>query len=566
MRFLRRAGYVLILSALMVQAAAAKAAAGAGDSSNGASNSPDASAPVAAAPGATTGTPAAAATPDTSKKDSEKKGDSSDLAPMPATSGTIGLFTLSTGETLPKNGFMVSGYLNRFGRMPGGLVITESGINVAYGATDWLTIFANFIPGEHVHVNDPGEITPIQTNGFASYAQPFYVEDYPYASVTGHGTGPVTLGAEFGLVSERRGAPLSVAVTTDFLIPTRQQFTALAADGTQSGEVNWDFDINVSKDFGQEFVLTADSGVRMVRDPVYQGRAIMAQARQWDSGIGMILFPTRRIEFMNEYNFEVFFGHSTPDDTLGPRDPVDAIWGLRMYPTKWLAIDAGYRYMLNLYGEQDRNGFVFKVAASHVPHKAAPVNHPPTASCSADKSSVFVDSGDTVAVTSQASDPDGDTLTYNWTATGGKVDGTWAGDSLAFGRDCGGHLHHHLESGRRARRHSRLRRRCNRGSETDSPAHAELLCGSQLGVRWRARARYLRREQSGRRDAELHVAHQRRPDHRYRPRSRSRYDGRGARNVHRNGQGGRRRAKSCGLFGKRRSQGRSPAASGEQVE
>lgn len=430
MRFLRRAGYVLILSALMVQAAAAKAAAGAGDSSNGASNSPDASAPaapaapVAAAPGATTGTPAAAATPDTSKKDSEKKGDSSDLAPMPATSGTIGLFTLSTGETLPKNGFMVSGYLNRFGRMPGGLVITESGINVAYGATDWLTIFANFIPGEHVHVNDPGEITPIQTNGFASYAQPFYVEDYPYASVTGHGTGPVTLGAEFGLVSERRGAPLSVAVTTDFLIPTRQQFTALAADGTQSGEVNWDFDINVSKDFGQEFVLTADSGVRMVRDPVYQGRAIMAQARQWDSGIGMILFPTRRIEFMNEYNFEVFFGHSTPDDTLGPRDPVDAIWGLRMYPTKWLAIDAGYRYMLNLYGEQDRNGFVLKVAASHVPHKAAPVNHPPTASCSADKSSVFVDSGDTVAVTSQASDPDGDTLTYNWTATGGKVDGT----------------------------------------------------------------------------------------------------------------------------------------------
>jgi outer membrane protein OmpA-like peptidoglycan-associated protein len=427
MRVIQRAGYVLVLSALFVQAATARPPAGTDDSNKTASSNSSASAaasPAAPAPSATSAAPAPAATPDQPKKDRDKNSDSSGLAPMPATSGTIGLFTVSTAETLPRNGFMVSGYLNRFGRMPGSVDITESGINVAYGATDWLTIFANFIPGEHVHVNDPGEITPIQTNGFLNYNQPFYVEDYPYASETGHGTGPVTVGAEFGLVSERRGAPLSVAVSTDFLIPTRQQFAALAADGTQSGEVNWDFDINVSKDFYHQFVLALDSGVRMVRDPVYQGQAIMAQARQWNSGVGLILFPTRRIQFMNEYSFEVFFGHSTPDDTIGPRDPVDAIWGLRLYPAKWLAIDAGYRYMLNLYGLQDRNGFVFKVAASHVPYKAPPVNHPPTASCSADKSSVFVDSGDTVAVTSQASDPDGDTLTYNWTATGGQVDGT----------------------------------------------------------------------------------------------------------------------------------------------
>ncbi len=433
MRLIRRAGFLLALGALFVQAGYSRPAGASDDSSDSASNNATASAaaapaaPASAVPSATSGTPAAAPTA-TPKQDKDKgkdnQGESSGLAPMPATTGTIGLFTLSTAETLPRNGFMVSGYLNRFGRMPGSLDITESGINVAYGATDWLTIFANFLPGEHVHVNKPGEITPILTNGFANYIQPFYVEDYPYASETGHGTGPVTLGAEFGLVSERRGAPLSVAVSTDFLIPTRQQFAALAADGTQSGELNWDIDINVSKDFYQQFVLTVDSGVRIVRDPVYQGQAIMSQARQWNSGVGLILFPMRRIQFMNEYSFEVYFGHSTPDDTLGPRDPVDAIWGLRLYPARWLAIDAGYRYMINLYGLQDRNGFVFKVAASHLPYKAPPAHHPPTASCSADKSSVFVDSGDIVAVSSQASSPDGATLTYNWTATGGQVDGT----------------------------------------------------------------------------------------------------------------------------------------------
>ena len=36
---------------------------------------------------------------------------------------------------------------------------------------------------------------------------------------------------------------------------------------------------------------------------------------------------------------------------------------------------------------------------------------------------VYVGSGDVVAVTASASDPDNDTLTYNWTTTGGRVDG-----------------------------------------------------------------------------------------------------------------------------------------------
>ena len=99
-----------------------------------------------------------------------------------------------------------------------------------------------------------------------------------------------------------------------------------------------------------------------------------------------------------------------------------------MYLEKNLAVDLGYRYMLNLRNLDDRNGFVVKVGAASWPEKkpAPPPNHPPTASCSADKSMVFVDSGDTVAVTATAADPDNDPLTYTWTSTGGRVDGTGA--------------------------------------------------------------------------------------------------------------------------------------------
>lgn len=54
----------------------------------------------------------------------------------------------------------------------------------------------------------------------------------------------------------------------------------------------------------------------------------------------------------------------------------------------------------------------------------APVNHPPVAACSANPTSMFAGSGDTVAVHVNASDPDNDPLTYSYTTTGGAVDGS----------------------------------------------------------------------------------------------------------------------------------------------
>src|SRR5258708_1705087 len=56
----------------------------------------------------------------------------------------------------------------------------------------------------------------------------------------------------------------------------------------------------------------------------------------------------------------------------------------------------------------------------------APVNHSPVASCSANPVQVNAESGDSVLVRADASDPDNDTLNYTWTAKGGTVDGTGA--------------------------------------------------------------------------------------------------------------------------------------------
>ena len=59
-----------------------------------------------------------------------------------------------------------------------------------------------------------------------------------------------------------------------------------------------------------------------------------------------------------------------------------------------------------------------------IPNPPPPPNHPPVAACSANPTSVYAGSNDAVTVHVNASDPDNDTITYSYTATGGTVEGT----------------------------------------------------------------------------------------------------------------------------------------------
>jgi outer membrane protein OmpA-like peptidoglycan-associated protein len=59
-----------------------------------------------------------------------------------------------------------------------------------------------------------------------------------------------------------------------------------------------------------------------------------------------------------------------------------------------------------------------------IPNPPPPPNHPPVAACSVNPASVYAGSGDTVAVHVNASDPDGDPLTYSYSTSGGAIEGT----------------------------------------------------------------------------------------------------------------------------------------------
>ena len=56
-----------------------------------------------------------------------------------------------------------------------------------------------------------------------------------------------------------------------------------------------------------------------------------------------------------------------PEHDIWARDPIDGIWGVRVYILPVTAIDIGYRYMLSLTNATDRNGFVIKLGFSSWP-------------------------------------------------------------------------------------------------------------------------------------------------------------------------------------------------------
>jgi hypothetical protein len=303
-----------------------------------------------------------------------------DLNPVPTTNGTLGLFTLESGEML-ESGWSMSAYGNRFTRMPGSVVVSNYGLTVGWGFRKRVNFFTGFQPEVATQIGSPGELslrTPPDVIAFPQFQNtiyrslgpgqnPGYVEDFPFASRNDSGPGNVTLGVKFGLLSEDAGARLSLSIRNDFIIPTRTTLKALLGNGTQTGEVDDMIVVAASRNFFNLVTVVGNFGYMLTRDPRAGGARDLRQADQIHIGTGFILFPAKRIQFLNEYNGIVFAGAATPNATFGARDPVDGIWGVRVYIFPQAAVDVGYRYMLNLGNAIDRNGFVIKLGVSSSP-------------------------------------------------------------------------------------------------------------------------------------------------------------------------------------------------------
>ncbi len=128
--------------------------------------------------------------------------------PMPALDGTPGLFTLGTGDTLPKGGFDIVAGVNKISRMPGDITVLQVIPSFGVGLTNWFTVFLSIDADEHIHVDQPSLLSLNSTNGLqyrntiynsflpCTGCAPAYVEDYPFASHNGGGVGEIDLGIQ----------------------------------------------------------------------------------------------------------------------------------------------------------------------------------------------------------------------------------------------------------------------------------------------------------------------------------------------------------------------------------
>lgn len=371
--------------------------------------------------------------------------------PMAAFSGGLGLFTIDGGGTLPKHGITFEIGANKFSRDPGSITVLQTGWSLGYGLTDRLTAFMQFDVHNHVHVDNPAELSLDSGTGpqfgntiyntIIPGGAPAYVEDYPFAYANNGGIGNIDVGAKYGILSERRGDRVSLALRGDIFIPTVRSINGLLTNQSQSGATDFQFGANVSKAvLDDDVVLTGDAGYRMTRDPAdeFNNSPALTRADEINVGAGFLAFPQHRLQIMSEYTGTIFTGSHTADTSFGARDPVDTVWGVRVYLLRDVALDVGYRYMLNLHDVLDRNGFVVKLGATYWPEKITPL---PTVSIelSVNPISVVQGSGQIVNASARATDSQNLPLNYSWTSTGGNIIGSgpdvrWDPTGLAPGK------------------------------------------------------------------------------------------------------------------------------------
>jgi outer membrane protein OmpA-like peptidoglycan-associated protein len=337
--------------------------------------------------------------------------------------GTEGLFKTWDADTLRQGETNWTFGYDQFNRDPGQLKIGRAPAGVAIGIFDRFEFFESMDVQRHITAKNidiyrrlPGQPVTVATTpaGIQYFTQAAPFIDVPKAT----GRSDVHLGLKFNILSEQRGEPVSIGLAGFGTLPGQRGSTGLSR-GLSSGAYQGGFAFLLSKTAAQyvRFHLNLGSnfysGVE-ISDVELQNEFIYR---------GGIEFPAYKpYRFIAELNGTNYFG----DDMTGlnPKHPVDLILGMRVYPAVWLSLGAGYQASFNHVNDNPQTGALGASTNGFVVQGTLGTrrNDAPTASCAAAKTTIL--QADTTTIRANAVDPDGDTLTYSWNATGGKVSGT----------------------------------------------------------------------------------------------------------------------------------------------
>jgi outer membrane protein OmpA-like peptidoglycan-associated protein len=343
--------------------------------------------------------------------------------------GTTGLFKTWDAENLRQGETNWTFGYDQLHRDPGKLTIGRAPAGAAVGIFDRFEFFGSMDVERHIKARDIATYRrPTATPGFKplqaatptlktyfSQAAPFI--DVPVAT----GRGDYHLGIKFNILSERRGNALSLGLAGFSTIPGQTSEVGLSR-GLSSGAYQGGFALLLSKTAAKFIRFHANFGSNFSTNPDSAGVELADLSNELIYRAGFELPVQKSARLIVEMNGIKYYGDSSAG--LNPKSPIDLIFGLRIFPREWFSLGAGYQLTLNHIAEDlaarafpsGHNGFVFQGTV------ATRRNDPPTVACSVDKASIL--QADTTMVHAKGSDPDGDTLTYSWSTSGGKITGT----------------------------------------------------------------------------------------------------------------------------------------------
>ncbi len=181
--------------------------------------------------------------------------------------------------------------------------------------------------------------------------------------------------------------------------------------------------------------------------------SLLDRPDEFVAGVGFDFPVNKHFQPILELKSVHYAGGRTPNSF--PNNPVDFLGGVRVYPRRWFGFSAWYRAHLNQQGDRlfndatfpagfressDAHGYGFQVWAGRRNERAPTIfpNQPPTVSLSSSSSRIVLaaecgtgerpsesctPTNPSVNLSATATDPDGDTLLYTYSTTGGRITG-----------------------------------------------------------------------------------------------------------------------------------------------
>ncbi len=329
--------------------------------------------------------------------------------------GDRGLFTVPSVETLNKGQFSFGAGWSNLDRTPKDVDINTFPVSFSIGVISRLTVTGTFETQRQVKVSNV-----VQTG---------FNPEFPYAeSGFQKGPGDAYLSGKYRVWRQPDNVG-GMAIKGFVKFGTADPKKGLGTGQTDGG-IDLIFTSAMPWKF-HDFLLHSTMGFTATRDGK-DPRPIKLKD-QLRSGLGLVFPSTHPIQGIFEYVTSTAVGASSPNAaSVTVINPSDVRGGLRvLLLDRGLTFSAGYtintKFDRKFPNNRQRTGLVVGLSYTK-PVKSVGNNHYPVLALEADNTEIPADGSASIVAT--GFDADNDSLTYSWTSTGGKVEGT--GDKVMF--------------------------------------------------------------------------------------------------------------------------------------